>query len=469
MKKIKLFSILILLFAVLLFSCNSKKGEQEITSKGNELSVPEENTPEEESDGITFFSALIIIVVVIILVAANFFFFRYIFPVGLWFKAWTAGVKIGIRAFLNMYFQKIPPDLIVNNLITAKKSGVELKTRQLEDYYLAKIDINELVKIQIEAHNAHVELDIDKFAKAYMAHVNLKELLKALVLVHSAGISASFDDLVKFHHSGVNIVKVIEAKIEVKNSGFSVEFPELVSHYLAGGDLDKTVDAFIAAKKANIKDFSFSDVADLDMAGYQVFEVVEKAIIPKVIQGDKVRGVARDGVELTMKVKATLRAKLKYILGNPDESTILARINESLATEIGLSESHYHVLENPFELAEKVEKKSLDKGTAFEILSIDVSDITIGKDVHAELKTERAHAEAAKAKADLIRAEEKLKRAIAAAFIDGNISVSDYEKLMNTQADTRMRNSISKYDLTADDEKEHHHEEHDENEHDKHH
>ncbi len=398
----------------------------------------------DSGTGIQTGTAIIIVVVIFVLVAGSFFFFKNVFPVGLWFKSVTAGVRIGVRSFLNMYFQKIPPEPIVNNMIRAKKAGIRLKVKELENYWLANVDLDVIVDALIKAYNAGVRADLNQLANAYLAKIDVDKFVGAMILVHNAEINTNFEELKTLYLTGADIQEVVKAKIECKNAGFTVDFNDLAEHYLAGGNLDKTVQAYIAAKKANLKDFEFSDISDIDLAGYDVMEMVQKAIIPSVVEGDRVRGVARDGVELSLKVKVTLRAKLKYIIGSPEEKTILARINEGLATEIGLSDSHYHVLENPYELADRVEQKRLDKDSAFEVLSIDVSDITIGKDVHAELKTERAKADAEKHKADLIKADEKLKKAMAAAFLDGNLTPEDYERLINLQADTRMRLSLSK-------------------------
>lgn len=444
MKKIR-YLVIVLLFVLFVIGCTQSASDS--TTSNTDTTYVDQNgnviTVSNSEEGIDFVTALVIIVVVVIFVAFSFFFFKNVFPVGLWFKAWTAGVRVGVRSFFNMYFQKIPPDLIVNNMIKSRKAGVLLKVRKLEDFYLANIDIEKLVKVLIKAHNAHVNISIDQFAKAYLGKVNIEKLIEALILVHGADIDTDFDELVKMFHTGVDIVKVVKSKIEAKNSGYNVEFKQLAEHYLAGGNLDKTLDAYVAARKANLKDFEFQDIADIDLAGYNVYSIVEKAIIPSVVEGDKVRGVALDGVELMMKLKVTLRAKLKQIIGNPEEKTILARINESLASEIGIAESHYAVLQSPFELADRVEQKKLDIGTAFEILSIDVSDVEIGKDVHAELKTERAKADSYKARVELIKADEKLKKSMAAAFLEGNLTHEEYERLMNMQADTRMRNSLS--------------------------
>lgn len=440
MKKNKLFAILLTLFTVFIAAC--KKQGSDIIQNGNEY------TANEVSKGINFNTAIIIIVVIVIVVAFSFFFFKNVFPVGLWFKAWTAGVRIGIRSFFNMYFQKIPADPIVTNLIVAKKAGVELKVRQLEDFYLANIDLDQIVQALIEASSANVIISIDQLANAFLSKIKISEITQALIMVQNAGITAPYEELKRLYLMGVDIVKVVSSKIEAKNSGFPIEFNDLAEHYLAGGDLDRTIDAYVAAKKADLKDFNFSDIADLDLAGYDVMEIIHKAITPRVTEGDRVKGISRDGVELSMKVKVTLRAKLKHIIGNPNENTILARINESLATEIGLSLNHEYALQNPYELADKVEQKKLDTNTAFEILSIDVSDLTIGKDINAGLKSERAKADGKVAKTDLIKADEKLKKAMAASFLDGKMSVKEYENLMNMQADTKMRTSLSKQQKT---------------------
>ena len=410
----------------------------------NAIKNGSEYTAQEVQKGINFNTAIIIIIIIVIVIAFSFFFFKNVFPVGLWFKSWTAGVRVGIRSFFNMYFQKIPPAPIVSNLITAKKAGVELKVKQLENFFLANIDIDQIVQAHIEAHNANVKISIDQLANAYLSKINISELTQALILVQNAEIPTSYEELKQLYLMGVDIVKIVSSKIESKNSGFPIDFNALSEHYLAGGNLDKTIDAYVAAKKADLKDFDFGDIADLDLAGYDVMEIIYKAITPRVSEGDKVKGIARDGVEISMKVKVTLRAKLKQIIGNPEENTILARINEGLATEIGLSKTHQYVLQNPYELADRVEQKGLDDNTAFEILSIDVSDLTIGKDIIAELKTERAKADGEMARTDLIKADEKLKKAMAAAFMDGKITVQEYENLMNMQADTQMRQSISK-------------------------
>jgi uncharacterized protein YqfA (UPF0365 family) len=446
MNKYKIFGLLLLLFmATTTFSChsNSNQNTQNTEYQQDSLQTNNPNINTNQQSGIDFWTGLIIVLIIVGVVAISYFVFKYLFPVGLWFKAWIAGVRIGPRAFSNMYVQKIPAEVIILNLIEAKKANVEINIKRLEDYYLAKLDVEKLVDQMIKAHNANVPITIEQLAKVALARLDVTHFVAAMTLVHSSDIDITFDELLKFQLSGADIVRIARNKIETKNAGFPVELKALVEHALSGGNIESCVAAYISAKKADLPDVDFEDIADIDLAGYNVREIVQNTIIPRVIEGDRVRGIARDGVELSMKLKVTLRARLKDLVGSPDENTILARINESLATEIGLAENHFKVLESPFLLADRVEKKNLDEGTAFEILSVDVSDISIGKDHHAHLVTERARAEGEKAKTDVIKADEKLKKAIAAAFLDGKITVQDYEKLMNTQADTKMRQSLS--------------------------
>jgi len=447
--------LLFVFFILLQFAC----------TEGENVS---ENTNSEA--GITFWTGLVIVLLIIGVVALSVFVFRYIFPVGLWFKAWVAGIRLGPRAFFNMYIQKIPAELIINNIIKAKKANLLLEIKKLENYYLAKIDIEKLVEQLIKAQNANVSITIDQIAKVALAKLNVSEFIDALVLANAAGVNTNYDELLKYQLAGADIVRAIKNKIETKNANFPVELKDIVEHILSGGNIEETIAAYISAKKSNLPDVDFETVASIDLAGYKVGSVVQNAIIPRVVEGDILKGISKDRIEISMRVKVTLRAKLKYIVGNPDENTIVARINESLSTEIGLAKSHLDVIENAFKLAQIVEKKGLDEGTAFEILSIDVSDISIGRDFGAIHDMHRAKADAEKAKVDILKADEKLKKAIAAAFLDGKISVEQYEKLLNLQADTKMRESVSKEFINETDKENEENEHNDENneEHEKH-
>ncbi|MBO7595823.1 MAG: flotillin-like FloA family protein, partial [Bacteroidales bacterium] len=244
----------------------------------------------------------------------------------------------------------------------------------------------------------------------------------------------------------VNVIDLIKAKIVADNSGFSISLNDLKEHYLAGGNLEKTIEAYISAKKASLPDFEFKDIAAIDLSNLDVVESVKSAITPRVVETDGVRGVARDGVEITMKVKVTIRSHIKNIIGGVSEETVLARVNEGLATQIGLAKSHNEILQNPYLVADKVENANLHASSAYEILSVDVSDIKVGNDVGAGLKSVRAKAMAEEARAELILAEEKVQKAMASAFLDGNLSIKDYTDIKNKQADTLMRQSFAKLD-----------------------
>ena len=393
----------------------------------------------------TIMQYIFVVVLIIGALALGYYLFNKVFPLSTWVRAKVTGVKkIHLHKIIHLIFKKVPVEQLLQLMIKAHSAGVDLDISQLGDAYLAEVDLEKVVDALIKAKNANIEkITFDKLVKYHLAKVDIPHVMEALLIAKNAGIQTDIDQLSKLYLAGADVVRIIKAKLAAKNSGYNVELDDLVQHYLAGGNIEKTVEAFISAKKANLKDFTFNDIANIDLAGYDVVETVNKAIIPTIVESKNVRGIARDGVELIMKVKVTLRAKIKEIIGAPEESTIMARIEEALATEIGLARSHYDILQSPYEVADRVEKRNLDKDSAFEILSIDVADIQVGKDVHSELETEQARAEAERAKAELIKAEEKLKKAIAAAFLDGKITVEEYYKLQNISADTQMRQALS--------------------------
>jgi uncharacterized protein YqfA (UPF0365 family) len=268
--------------------------------------------------------------------------------------------------------------------------------------------------------------------------------------------------------------KIILAMIQAAEAGIKLDTKRVVAHHLAGGDIENVIEAIIAAKNADNEidkpedklGLTFDIAASIDLAKFDVVKAVYDSIHYKVMETEPIRAYAMDGVELTMKCKATIRYKIKKIVGGISSETVLARINEGIATEVGRTESHHSVLQNPYKVADKVESDpALFEDTGYEVRSIDISDIEVGKDIHAELQKERADAakeEAAaqhavarvkeqemKAKAQeskvrLIDAETEVQKAMAAAFLDGNLSVHDYHEMMNTEADTKMREALSK-------------------------
>jgi len=262
---------------------------------------------------------------------------------------------------------------------------------------------------------------------------------------------------------------IVRAMIEAHKAGLqSVLRNDLEAHYLAGGNIERVVHALVSASKANIE-LNFRMATAIDLAGRDVFEAVQMSVNPKVINTPPVTAVAMDGIQLVCKARVTVRANIKQLVGGAGEETILARVGEGVVSSIGSADSHKQVLENPDSISKVVLSKGLDSGTAFEILSIDIADIDIGKNIGAVLQTDQADADlkvaqakaeerramavakeqemkalAQEMKAHVIEAEAQVPKAMAQAFREGNLGIMDYYKMKNIQADTEMRGSISK-------------------------
>ncbi len=262
---------------------------------------------------------------------------------------------------------------------------------------------------------------------------------------------------------------IVRAMIEAHKAGLkSITRDELEAHYLAGGRVERVVHALVSAAKANI-DLGFQMATAIDLAGRDVFEAVQMSVNPKVIDTPPVVAVAKDGIQLIAKARVTVRANIRQLVGGAGEDTVLARVGEGIVSSIGSSESHKSVLENPDSISKLVLKKGLDSGTAFEILSIDIADIDIGKNIGAGLQIDQAQADkniaqakaeerramaialeqemkakAQEARAKVIEAEAEVPRAMAEAFRSGNLGIMDYYRMKNIEADTSMRDAIAK-------------------------
>lgn len=261
---------------------------------------------------------------------------------------------------------------------------------------------------------------------------------------------------------------IVMAMITGTKAGLQLNPNELEAHYLAKGNVPNVVNALISADKANIA-LNFKMAAAIDLAGRDVFEAVQMSVNPKVINTPPVTAVAKDGIQLIAKARVTVRANIKQLVGGAGEETVLARVGEGIVSSIGSAESHKSVLENPDSISRVVLEKGLDAGTAFEILSIDIADIDIGRNIGAVLQMDQANADkniaqaraeekramavaieqemkakAQEAKAKVIEAEAQIPLAIAEAFRSGNLGIMDYYKLRNIQADTDMRENIAK-------------------------
>jgi len=257
--------------------------------------------------------------------------------------------------------------------------------------------------------------------------------------------------------------------IEAFKAGLDhIKRDELEAHYLAGGHVEQVIHALVSASKANI-DLTFQMATAIDLAGRDVLEAVKMSVNPQVINTPPVTAVAKDGIQLIAKARVTVRANIKQLVGGAGEETVLARVGEGIVSSIGSSKSHKEVLENPDNISKIVLEKGLDAGTAFEILSIDVADIDIGKNIGAVLQMDQANADkniaqakaeerramavateqemkakAQEARAKVIEAEVEIPLAMAEAFRSGNLGIMDYYKFKNIEADTTMRDSISK-------------------------
>lgn len=261
--------------------------------------------------------------------------------------------------------------------------------------------------------------------------------------------------------------KIVMPLIKANKAGLDVSVNQLEAHYLAGGNVDRVVDALIAAQRAQIV-LPFERSAAIDLAGRDVLEAVQMSVNPKVIETPLVGAIAKNGIELKVKARVTVRANIDRLVGGAGEPTIIARVGEGIVSTIGSSESHTDVIESPEEISKTVLAKGLDAGTAFEILSIDIADVDVGRNIGAQLQTDQAEADKriAQAKAEerramaiakeqemkaytqemeakVVEAQAEVPHALAEAFKAGNIGVMDYYNMMNIQSDTEMRKAIS--------------------------
>ncbi|MBR9988443.1 MAG: flotillin-like protein FloA [Gemmatimonadetes bacterium] len=283
----------------------------------------------------------------------------------------------------------------------------------------------------------------------------------------SAGVHVGLGDLVGMRLRKVNPAAVVRPLINATKAGITLTTRELEAHYLAGGHVDRVVKALISADKANIE-LPFQQAAAIDLAGRDVLEAVKVSVNPKVINTPKVSAVAKDGIQLIAIARVTVRANINRLVGGAGEDTILARVGEGIVSTIGSASSHKAVLENPDNISKTVLAKGLDAGTAYEILSIDIADVDVGKNIGAELQTDQAEAdkriaqakaeerramavaieqenraEVQKMRAMVVQAEAQVPLAMAEAFRSGNLGIMDYQRFRNVDADTSMRKAIA--------------------------
>lgn len=282
-----------------------------------------------------------------------------------------------------------------------------------------------------------------------------------------SGVRISLIQLILMRWRKIPPAIIVNSLIAATKAGLKIERNDLEAHYLAGGRVTSVIKALISADKANMN-LDFKTATAIDLAGRDVFEAVQMSVNPKVINTPPVAAVAKDGIQLIAKARVTVRANIRQLVGGAGEDTVIARVGEGVVSAIGSADSHKSVLENPDSISKVVLEKGLDSGTAFEILSIDIADIDVGKNIGAVLQMDQANADkniaqakaeerramavaleqemkakAQEARAMVIMAEAEIPKAIAEAFRNGNLGIMDYYRFENIKADTRMRESIA--------------------------
>jgi uncharacterized protein YqfA (UPF0365 family) len=284
----------------------------------------------------------------------------------------------------------------------------------------------------------------------------------------ASGVRVPISTLVGMRIRRIQPSRLILPLIKANKAGLQLNITKLETHYLAGGNVDKVINALIAAQRANIQ-MPFEKACAIDLAGRDVFHAVQMSVTPKVIETPVVAAIAKDGIELRAKARVTVRTNIERLVGGAGEETVIARVGEGIVTTVGSAESHKAVLENPDLISRTVLSKGLDAGTAFEILSIDIADVDVGRNIGAQLQMDQAEADKriAQAKAEerramavaheqemkaavqemrakVVEAEAEVPRAMAAALREGKLGVMEYYQMQNTIADTSMRDGIAK-------------------------
>lgn len=283
----------------------------------------------------------------------------------------------------------------------------------------------------------------------------------------SSGVHVSIASLIGMRLRRIAPKKIVEPLIKARKAGLDLSLPMLETHFLAGGNVDRVINSLIAAQRAGIN-LTFEQACAIDLAGRNVFEAVQMSVTPKVIETPLVAAIAKDGIELRVKARVTVRTNIERLVGGAGEETVIARIGEGIVTTVGSSQLHSDVLENPDTISQTVLNKGLDAGTAYEILSIDIADIDVGRNIGAQLQMDQAEADRriAQARAEerramavaheqemkasvqemrakVVEAEAEVPRAMAEALKSGKLGVMDYYKMQNVMADTDMRHGIA--------------------------
>ncbi len=401
--------------------------------------------------GLYFIIGIIILIIIGIVL--------YFMGLDMWLRARMSKVKIDLPQLVIMRYKRVPPETIINVMIMAKEAGLDLAHEELVRLFLAtgdtekaKLDITKVVNTLIKANNAGLHIDLHDAVKHHLAKVEIEKVVDELIIAHNSHVRIQLGELVEHYLAGLDIHKVTHAMIVIKEAEIDVPMKKIVEHFHAGGDIIAVAKALVAAKNADMEldgnsklNLTFPTAANIDLAGVDVQQAVQDAILFRVVETADIAAITIDGVQLSMRCRVTIRPNIRMIVKGAGEETVLARINEALVSAIGSTTSHHKILENPYELADRVEKnEDLFKDTAYQVLSIDISNLEVKRDVQSELKAVRAKADFAAAKAHHLQVEAEVQKAMADAFRDGNISIQDYQEIKNTEADTTMREALAK-------------------------
>lgn len=321
----------------------------------------------------------------------------------------------------------------------------------------------------ITARASGVKIGLGTLIGMRFRHVPASFIVNHLIQTHKAGVELTSDDLESYYLAGGEVHELTVALITVTKAGIPIQSEELESHALAGGDVINVANALVAANQAGIN-LDFREAAAIDLAGRDVLEAVEMSVTPKIIETPKIAAVAKDGIAVIVTAKVTVQANIEKLIGGAGRDTVIARVGEGIVTTVGSSEDHSEILENPDHISNTIIEKGLDAGTAFKILSIDIADVDVGKNIGARLNLEKAEADkkiaqakaeerkataialeqenrakAMEARSQVIQAQAKLPEALAAALKQGNIGVYDYMQMKNIKADTKMREGVSDF------------------------
>lgn len=328
-------------------------------------------------------------------------------------------------------------------------------------------------RLWIQAQSSGVPIGFTALIGMVLRKVDCYQIVNSMIVAHKAGLKVDRDFLESHYLARGNVPVLIQAAVMAKQAGLAIRIEALGAHLLAGGDVSAVVRALIAAQKAHI-DLSFENACAIDLAGRDIVQAVNTSVDPRVIDCPKAGGpratldaVAKDGIQVKVKARVTVRTCIERLVGGATDDTIIARVGEGIVSAIGSSDSYTSVLENPDRISKIVLQKGLDAGTAFEILSIDIADVDVGDNIGAKLDIDRANARKQVAQADaekraaearalqaeqeariyemrakVVEAEAQIPLAIAEAFRKGNLGVMDYYRLRNIQADTEMRRAI---------------------------